>query len=280
MACSQKLLGLALLLLLPACGSSRAIAQEGPGDTVGYTDTTDVVVAGGKTWIVTGDPSGCVQLGDQCVDIGTVKQQSCGSPDAQADIVVVDGKVVEVICYPPKSSGVSIDKVSTTTNGTTEVPQNANNSVITFGPETNGKPVEGDVTLNAENISLIGNGVANTIIHGKVTLDSNNAHLRGLTVDGDLIIDKNSNNATVAFVAVRGKLSVVANDVTILSTIVFGDLTVSGHAASLVAVGVQGKTVFEQAAALCNGTYVFTDTNKSFTIQTSEMGAAFACGSK
>jgi hypothetical protein len=279
MACSQKLLGLALLLLLPACGSSRSIT-EGPGDDVGYTDTTDVVVAGDKTWIVTGDPSGCVQLGDQCVDIATVKQQKCGSADAQADIVVVDGKVVEVICYPPTSSGVSIDKVGTTTNGTTEVPQNSNNSVITFGPETNGKPVEGNVTLNAENISLIGNGMANTIIHGKVTLDSNNAHLRGLTVDGDLVIDKNSNNATVAFVAVRGKLSVVANDVSVLSTIVFGDLTVSGHGVNLVAVGVQGKTVFEQAAALCNGTYVFTDANKDFVVQTTEKGAAFTCGPK
>ena len=45
MACFQKLsclIGL-WLLVLPACGSHTAGAQECPGDDVGYTDTTTML---------------------------------------------------------------------------------------------------------------------------------------------------------------------------------------------------------------------------------------------
>jgi hypothetical protein len=256
------------------------VAVQGPGDDVGYTDNTDVVVAGPGTWIVTGDVDGCVQVGDQCLDIAQIKQQYCGSADAQADIVVVGGKVVEVICYPPVSSGVAIDKVGTTAGGTTEVPQNSNNTVITFDPATNGKPVESNVQLTAENISIIGNGIDKTIIKGNLTLSSNNSHVRGLTVIGNLVVDKVSNNATVAFVKVVGNLVIQANDVTVVNTIVFGNVEVSGNNVTLINVGVAGTLTLESPALLCDSNYAFQDSNNNGLVEPAEKGGALTCSAK
>jgi hypothetical protein len=277
MSRTAALYALVASLLLPGCGSHAVTATLGPGDDVGYTDATDVVVAGTKTWIVTGELDGCVQLGDQCVDIATVKTQSCASPDAQADIVVIDGKVVKVVCYPPASSGVSIDKVGTTSGGTTSVPQNKNNSVITFGPETNGKPIDGNVRLDAENVSLIGNGIDKTVLGGNLTLNSNNFHIRGLTVMGNLVLEKNCNGATVAFVKVKGNLTVAANNVTLINTVVFGNLEVAGHGITLINVGVQGNVALESPALLCDSNYTFKDQNANLLCDPAEKGPAFSC---
>jgi hypothetical protein len=273
----KSIVGLSLLAL-GGCGSHAVTPVQGPGDDVGYTDATDVVVAGTDTWLVTGDPDGCVQIGDQCLDIPTIKQQYCGDANAQADIVVIGGKVVDVVCYPPATSGVSIDKAGTTADGTTSVPQNKNNSVITFAPDTDGKPVESDVRLDAENVSIIGNGIDRTIIKGNLTLNSNNSHVRGLTVGGNLVLEKNCNGGTVAFVKVVGDLTVAANDVVILNTIVLGNLSVTGHNISLINVGVQGKLGLTSNALVCDSNYAFTDSNANGLVEPAEKGAALTCG--
>ena len=94
------------------------------------------------------------------------------------------------------------------------------------------------------------------------------------------MLEKNCNGGTVAFVAVRGNLSVAANDVTIISAIVFGNLSVTGHGVGVVNVGVQGSATFADTAALCDSNYAFTDANKDWTIQVAEKGAALTCAPK
>ncbi len=269
---------IACVLLCAACGDRAVTATVGPGDDVGYSDTVDVVSVGGTTWIVSGEPgSDCVDLGGQCVNITDVKRQACGDPNAQADIVIVDGKVVDVICYPPRSSGVGIETATTSQDGKVTLPQSSKDRVIIFGAETNGKPVTGDVKIDAENVSIIGNGVDKTILAGNVTMASNNSHLRGLTIEGNLVFEKNANNATAAFCKVKGNLEVHSNDVIIMSCQIFGDLKVSGNGVSLLGVGVGGKLTVEGSGSTCQGVYQINDANGDKVVQPTEKGAALTC---
>jgi len=253
--------------------------EQGPGDDVGYAPgNKDVIVVDGTTWVVSGgDPDGCVWVGDQCLDWGEIKQKFCGDANAQADIVVVSGKVVEVICYPPKEGGVSIQNVPTDADGNPTLPQNQNHTVITFPASTDGKPVKGDVTLNGEGVALIGNGVDKTILGGNLTLDSNNARVRGLTVNGNVTFSKNSNGASLAFCKIKGNLTIEANDVTVLNCVVYGNLESKGNGASLIGNGVAGNFKVEGSVTTCSGNYAFSDKNGNGIVEPGEKGAALSC---
>ena len=271
--------------LLVGCGD-RSVApptvEQGPGDDVGYDPNKDVVLVGGSTWVITGDaqPGECVYVDETCVKIDDVKRQFCGDANAQADIVIVDGKVVDVICYPPKESGVAIDTVTEVKDGQTVLPQNENHTVITFGDETNGKPVKGDVRLDAEQVALIGNGIDKTIIDGNLTIASNNAKVRGLTVTGNVVFESNANGATIAFVKVKGNLEIDSNDVTVLGCIVFGNLTCSGNNASLLSNGVGGQLSVTGTVTACQDNYAFADANGNFLVDPVEKGAPLTCKAK
>lgn len=269
---------LSLGLALGGCSRDLVVAQ-GPGDDVGYDENTDVViVVGGSTWVVSGDGGGCVELEGVpgCVNLDDLKAERCGSRDAQADIIVVEGKVVDVICYPPKSSGVPIETVAVEGNGTTEVPQNKGHVVVTFAPETDGKVIEGDVKLTGEGLSLIGNGIDKTIIGGNLHLDSNNARVRGLTVNGNVEFKKNSNGSALSFCKIKGNLHIDANNVTVANCLVFGNVQVSGNGVVLVNVGVRGN--FDvPTAEVCSGNFAFEDKDGDFVLDSGERGADLTC---
>ncbi len=251
------------------------LVERGPGDDVGYRPGfVDVVVLDDGTFIVTGDTGGeCVMVEGQCIDLDQLKEQECGSADAQADIVMVDGEVVEVICYPPADSGVSIEEVAV--DG--EVPQNANGAVITFDPGTDGIPIEGDVRLDAERVALIGNGMDNTIIKGNLILDSNNARVRGVTVEGNVIFDKNSNGASIAFSRIRGNLEINANSVSVLGCHIYGNLDVKGNNEILINNGVSGNLTLSGSVDTCDGNFAFVDGNEDEVIDPVEVGVDLSC---
>lgn len=256
--------------------------EEGPGDETVYGDDSDVIIAPGdgddQTSIISGDGEGCVELSSgDCVDPDEVKQEYCGDEAAQADIIVDDdGEVVKVICYPPSDDGTPIEEVERNEDGTAEVPQTDNGSVIIFSEDTNGEPIEGDVTLTAENVSLFGNGVDQTIIDGNLNISSNGSQARGLTVTGDVTIDLISNSASLAFCKIHGNLTVEANEVTVANCQVFGDVTVTGRNATLVNVGVQGAWEIAPSA-YCDGCYSFSDDDDDLIVSQDEVGEDLVC---
>lgn len=275
--------GLLALGLLAGCSDDDPpppVAEPGLGDDVGYKPgDKDVLVVDGKTWIVTGGSSGggCIKVGTECWDIAKIKEQYCGSKDAQADIVVVDGKLVKVICYPPKDGGVDIKDVPTDANGNPTLPQNQNNTVIKFPASTDGKAVSGDVRVNGENVSVIGNGVDKTILGGNLAISSNNAKVRGLTVNGNVTFEKNSNGASIAFCKIKGNLIVESNSVSILSCQVFGNIEIKGSGAILVGNGVGGKLTVEGSVTTCSSNYAFKDANANYIVEATEKGATLSC---
>lgn len=280
----RALLGLLLIPLLSwGCGSDRAApaVNEAPGDDVGYKDDVTTVVNGDSTWVVTGEVDNeCISLDGVCVDnLADVKRDKCGSVNAQADIVVVDGKVVEVICYPPKNSGVDIDTVAEKGDGTISVPQQKNGAVIEFKDSTDGKPIKGDLTVDAERISIIGNGIDKTILDGNVTMASNNARLRGLTITGNLTIEKNANNVGIGFVKVKGNLVIKSNDAVVIASQIFGNLQVDGNGASLYQNGVGGDLTITGSGQTCNENYAIDDKDNDFVIDSGEKGSLLSCKS-
>lgn len=280
----------AAMLMVVACGPEEAPSRsnwdvaEGEGDQTRYEDGSDVVIAPGDTdtnYVVTGDPEGiegCAQVGDDCVAIDEAKGRYCGEEGAKADILLDEnGEVIEAVCYPPPESGVPIEEVTVSEDGTTALPQSANGAVITFDEETNGEPLEGDVALDGERVVIFGNGVDETILDGDLSVASNNSRVRGVTITGDVSYARNSNNSKLTFCAIHGSLQVPSNGFTAANCRVFGDVDVSGNEATLVNVGVQGQWSVS-AGATCQGCYSFTDEDGDLLVSDEEVGDPLECG--
>ena len=283
--CQLVVMALSTTLLLGAlAGCSEdpppVVVTEAPADDVGYAPgSTDVVITDDSTWVVNGGgaPLNCVTLkdGTDCVDLDQIKRDRCGDTTGQVDVVIIEGKLVDVICYPPQSSGVDITTVQTDGENA-EVPQNASKTVVTFNPATDGTPIKGNVRIDAENVSIIGNGVDKTIIDGDLHLASNNAHVRGLTVTGNVQFENNSNGDSIAFVKIGGNLEVNANNISVLSCTVFGNLQVNGNGAVLVNNAV-AKSFKPGGGPTCSGNLAFSDDNANGLLDPTEKGAALTC---
>ncbi|OIP38684.1 MAG: hypothetical protein AUK47_11480 [Deltaproteobacteria bacterium CG2_30_63_29] len=262
-----------------SCGEDAAPGVQvvkGPGDQVAYDTGSDVVVVDGTTYVVTGDPgTDCVEIAGACVDLSKAKRD-CGE-GSQVDVIVVDGVVESVICYPPKDSGTPIEEVTPATDGTITIPQNDSGAVITFGEATDGVPVEGDVTLDAERTVLYGNGIGKTILADNLTVASNNSQIRGLTVKGNVTFTENSNNSAMTFCEIQGNLQVHSNSFTAADCQVFGDVSISGNNAVLANIGVGGNWDVSGSGALCDGCYSFQDADKNFVVADGEVGELLTC---
>lgn len=281
--------GLVLLLMMgfapvfAACGDDEVSGgwtiEEGDGSATDYGSDTVVVVTPGNSdtsVIVTGNPDRCVDIGDACVDLEDATGHYCGDDGAQADVVVVDGEVVEVICYPPASDGSDIRETQTDENGTTQVPQTESGTIVVFPEETDGEAIVGDIHIDAERTTIFGNGPDRTIIDGNLSVLSNNSRVRGVTVTGEASYGDNSNNSAISFCRIEKSLTVTSNGFSALNCQVFGDVNVSGNGASLTNIGVQGEWMVSDGT-VCNGCYSFEDANADFLVQPEEFGDEILC---
>ncbi len=281
----MSLLFLAVMImsasLFFACGEDSAGSVQviaAPGDEQGYVgDGTAVVVIDDETYVVTGDPNGeCVMIDGVCIDLDAAEGQHCKEEGAQMDVLVVDGEVIEVICYPP-AEGTPIEEVQVDGEGNAEVPQNSSGAVVVFDEATDGEPIEGDVNMEAERVTLYGNGVDVTIIDGNVRMESNNSRVRALTITGDLSYVQNANGSAASFCKIHGNLVVAANDFVATSCQVFGNVEISGGHATLLNIGVGAEwTVSDDA--ICDGCYSFDDADEDFVVADGEAGDEVVCG--
>lgn len=277
-----------LMLVGAGCGEDQAShsdwsVEEGDGSATEYGSNTTVVTTPGQTdtsVIVSGDPDQCVEVEDACVDLEEAKSekggQYCEDPDAQADVIVVDGEVVDVICYPPKDEGTDIREAETDAEGNAEVPQTNSGSVVTFAEDTDGEAIEGDVIIDAERTTLYGNGPEKTFIDGKIIVRSNNSRIRGMTVTGNIEYEGISNQSALSFCKIHGDLIVKSNGFTATNCQVWGKVTVSGNGATLMNVGVQGAWEVNSDAE-CHGCYSFDDVDEDYMVVEDEIGEELLC---
>lgn len=268
---------------LAACGDDEVghggwTVEEGDGSATDYGDDTVVVVTPGSpddSIIVTGNPDECVDIDGACVDLDDAGRY-CDETGAQADLVVVDGEVIDVICYPPADDSTDIRDVEPNADGEVEVPQTDSGSVVVFPEDTDGEPVVGDIEVDAERTTIFGNGPDRTTIDGELDIASNNSRVRGVTVTGDLEYDDNSNNSALSFCRIQGDVSVESNGFAALNCQVFGDVEVTGNSALLVNIGVQGEWDVNEGTD-CHGCYSFEDANADFLVQPDEVGEDLVC---
>lgn len=282
---NMKAVGIQLaLVLLVGCGEDEPggwRVSEGDGDSVSYGQTSDVVVtADGSTYVVTNEGGeGCVDVGGECVDIADAEGRYCDDENAQADVLLDEnGDVVSVVCYPPADEGTTVEELQTE-GGTIELPSNQNGTVITFPEDSDGVPLDGNVTLDGERVVLYGNGVDETLINGNITLASNNARLRGLTVQGNVEVEENANNGSIVLCRIEGNLTVHSNGMTLASCEVYGNVTVEGNSTTLVNIGVQGEWKVSDSS-VCEGCYSFSDANDDNLLQEDEVGDPLECGNQ
>ncbi len=271
-----------LLALVPlvACGP-RHVAADGDVQTAHDENRTAVIGTDSDGNRVGGSTSGqlvrgdCVEVGAECVVVES-GGDFCEREGGPSDAIVVDGEVVEVVCYPPPEEGAPEVVVDSDQDGDLDVPQNANNTTVTFDVDTDGTPIEGDITVDGNNVAIYGNGPEHTIIQGDVVLDGNNIRIRGVTIDGNLTITKN--NQAAVLVVVTGDVLIEGNNTVFTASDVYGNLTVTQNNVVLVQNRVQGTFDAAGGNATCTANEAFSDEDDDGVITESEVGDALTCG--
>jgi hypothetical protein len=246
------------LLWVVACAPPLSVYQEEP--VVRITADGEKVVGTGAD-ACANDPE-CNRQGAFCSGFGA------GGP---TDIVVHKDKVVAVLCY---------SRSDTTT--TQEIPAggevgkvSGNNRVVMFAPSTDGKPIEGEVSLEGNNNVLYGNGAGKTVLADDVTVKGNNGRVRGLTIQGSLLLE--GNNQGVVNVIVEGDLTLKGNNSVLANVTVFGRLQLFGNNHVLLGVRVGKEETFEGTNYQCEEVFAFQDVNEDKILTSNELGEALSC---
>ncbi len=213
---------------------------------------------------------GCIAVGDDCIPVRGVGQ--CNLEDGPLDIIVADGEVQSAICYGDLAEPTD---VVTNESGNVVLPQNANNAVLVFAPETNGVAIEGDLSVDGNNVTLFGNGPDETVIDGNVELTGNNARIRGVTIKGDLTMDLN--NLSAVLVRVEGNVIIQGNNAVLAGSVVFGDLRSGSNNHVLVDNRLRGNLDLTGGNYTCADNHRFNSDDFTYTLDTEPRGDLLAC---
>ncbi|MCB9638398.1 MAG: hypothetical protein H6727_05740 [Myxococcales bacterium] len=187
------------------------------------------------------------------------------------DIVRNKDKVVAVLCYPDATKQEDVIQADGPGIGTV----NGNGRIVTFGPSTDGTPLEGDVSLQGNNNVLYGNGPGATVLKGDVQFNGNNGRTRSLTIQGNLTLQ--GNNFGVVRVVVEGDLIVRGNNSVFADVVVFGRISIEGNNHSLLLVRAAGDVTLVGKGFACTDTYRFQDDSKDGIFQPAEQTETFSC---
>lgn len=271
-----KLALLAAPLVYAGCGEEDRLAGTNP--FLPYEDSNVTVIGGSPDVPVASgelNGDGCLEVtADSCVPVNRTGTY-CRETSGPADAVVVNGQVAIVVCYADEAQKGPVDVIDTNSDGNIDIPQQENGAVITFDPSTDGKPFNGNVTIDGNNVTLYGNGPDKSIINGNLTIDGNNARVRGIRVKGNVEIK--SNTVALLFTIVEGNLHVPMNNVLVAETQVFGNFESAGNNEIFAGNGTGGNWHVTGSGDQCERNYAFDDGNDDLNVQAEERGAALAC---
>jgi len=263
------------VLLVVCCGALVGCAgEEQTLRRLPYpTDKTTVIgdfdnpeeTARFQTWS-TPDGDDCINLDDACVK----PQDVCGD-DGAADVLLNEqNEAVDVICYP--TDGVAIEDLEG------EVEDLGNNVVLVLDDADDGVDVQGDVTIDGNNVTLWGHGPDNSVIGGDLAIAKNNAVVRGVRIEGNVEITKN--NASLVDCVIEGDLTITANNTSIALCVVWGTVTIEGNNTVLVGNRLAAAPTVTGNGTTCNGNLAFADANEDHTVEDGELGDMIECSSK
>lgn len=283
----SKSLSLMMCVALSACGSESRV----PGGAFADYEEENVTVIGGDDQSAAGEeritvssPKGegeCVEVSSNLCVPAEASSDWCDGEGGPVDIVVVDGEVVEVVCYPPPGNDEKPEEViGTDHQGNVELVQNANRTAVVFDETTDGVPIEGDIDIEGNGVSIYGNGPDNTIIEGDVIVSGNRARLRGITITGDLDLSKN--NVSVVLCRVLGNVilsSASTNGSVFVENDVFGNFISDSNGNTLTGNDVMGTWTVTGNNNVCDADFLFADSNQNEMVDEGERGDALVCPS-
>jgi hypothetical protein len=195
--------------------------------------------------------------------------------EAGAEVVLgSDGKVIETVCYP-KGETLSVEQIEAHSGN---VAQNENNAVIALDAVDDGVDIHGDLTVDANNVVVYGEGPATSVIEGDVDVDGNNIIVRGVTIQGGATIE--ANDAVFLHCVIQGDVVVTGNNTVIAACDVFGSIELRGNNTKLAGNHVVGKLTDSGKNSVCDENLSASDANADHVLQTSELGGALTCGDK
>jgi hypothetical protein len=252
---------LALQLLAFGCGK-----EEG--------DVGPLPWSGQRTQIVDADRKAVeVEPDKQCVDY----RGECFKPEDMclkngADIIVdTDGRLLDYVCYPGDAT-LSVDEVEARKG---DIAQNQNNTVILLNDVDDGVDIEGNVSVDANNVVIYGENANNAVISGNLTVDGNNALVRGVRIQGDVTLLKN--DVVLALCIIEGDLIVPANNAEIFACDVLGEIRISGNNTKLYGNRIAGPLSASGKNTDCRDNFSFADANNNQVVDVGELGAPRAC---
>lgn len=212
------------------------------------------------------DDKDCIDYKGECLR----PQTKCGSQGA--DIVVDrDGRLLDFVCYPGEAT-LTVDQVEAQRGA---IAQNQNNTVILLDDLDDGVDVEGDVSVDANNVVIYGESPATAVISGNLTVDGNNALVRGVRIQGDASLIKNG--VVLALCVIEGDLVISANNVEVIACDVLGNVTVTGNNVKLLGNRIGGVLSVSANGAACVDNFAVADANGDRVVDDGELGAPLAC---
>ncbi|MDB4985282.1 MAG: hypothetical protein JWN04_460 [Myxococcaceae bacterium] len=251
-----------LSLATSGCGTDTTASNTG---TVPWDHQRTQIVGpdGTTTELAPAADNACITYESACLK----PAEKCGT---QAADIVLDsqGKPLDYLCYP----GASTLTVQDLQAMQGDIAQNKNDTVLVLA---DGAQVTGKLAIAANNVVIYGSSPSAATVTGPLTLDGNNALVRGVRIKGDVTITKN--DATLAFCVIEGNLTISGNNTRLLACDVLGAVTVTGNNTQLHADHIAGKLSISGKNTDCEEDFAATDTNANHSLEHSELGAAISC---
>lgn len=255
------------MVLASACGDDADHNVDYPYDP----DQTIVIGGDSDEPLTTPDGNACLEIDNEnCIR----PQEDCGD-DGRADLILDEnGNVVDVICYPTSNA-----PIETIPAESVPVNKTQNNAVVVLDAADDGVDIEGDLSVDANNVVIYGESPDVSVIGGDLDVTKNNTTVRGVRIMGDVTVE--FNNANFVFCVIEGDVTILGNNTTFAGCDIWGDLQVSGENAILVSNHLADPGPFAAQGLVCNGNYHFEDGNTNGVIEADELSDdPIACSDK
>jgi hypothetical protein len=258
-------LGFMALMSAVGCGSSDAHSHTVPW---GNDDTATLIDPDRKvTSYSIPEADGCVGPdADGCVE----PREECA---AGAEVVIgSDGKVIETVCYP-EGDTLTVEEIEAQSGN---VAQNQNNAVIALDGADDGVDISGDLSVDANNVVVYGEGPSTSLIEGDVNVDGNNIIVRGVSIQGDVTIE--ANDAVFLHCVIEGDVVVIGNNAVIAACDIFGSVEVRGNNTKLAGNHLVGSLSDSGKNTECEENLRAGDADADGVLESGELGEALSCG--
>ncbi len=206
--------------------------------------------------------------GDDCV----TREEACGG-DVAADVVLDEnGKIASVVCYPEGES-LSVEEIEAQDGN---VEQNQNDSEIVLDGLDDDVDIDGDLSVDANNVVIYGEGPDVSVVSGDVAVDGNNIIVRGVRIQGD--VEVLANNAVFLLCVIEGDVVVNGNNAILSSCDIHGKLTVNGNNTQLSGNRVGSAFADNGKNTVCADNHAAIDADGDKAFSEAEVGEELACG--